>query len=90
MKVGFTDDALRDLDEILHHISTNYPGVYAVFETPSARHCHAHRYSAGKRARSAGMSGAFAAALAQNPVANFAITTMIATCMVPCTATTRT
>jgi toxin ParE1/3/4 len=32
MKVGFTDDALRDLDEILHYISLNYPGVYGPFE----------------------------------------------------------
>jgi toxin ParE1/3/4 len=32
MKVVFTDDALRDLDDILHFISTNYPGVYAPFE----------------------------------------------------------
>ena len=32
MRVVFTDDALRDLDEILHFISTNYPGVYAPFE----------------------------------------------------------
>ena len=33
MKVVFTDDALRDLDGILRHISMNYPGVYAPFET---------------------------------------------------------
>jgi toxin ParE1/3/4 len=33
MKVVFTDDALRDLDEILRYISMNYPGVYAPFET---------------------------------------------------------
>ena len=28
MKVVFTDDALRDLDEILLYISMNHPGVY--------------------------------------------------------------
>lgn len=33
MKVVFTEDALRDLDEILHYISTNYPGVYGPFES---------------------------------------------------------
>ena len=33
MKVVFTDDALRDLDEILQFISANYPGVYSPFET---------------------------------------------------------
>jgi plasmid stabilization system protein ParE len=27
MKVVFTEDALRDLDEILQYISTNYPSV---------------------------------------------------------------
>ena len=32
MKVVFTEDALRDLDEILHYISTNYPSVYGPFE----------------------------------------------------------
>ena len=32
MKVVFTQDALRDLDEILQYISTNYPGVYGPFE----------------------------------------------------------
>jgi plasmid stabilization system protein ParE len=32
MKVVFTEDALRDLDEILQYISTNYPGVYGPFE----------------------------------------------------------
>lgn len=33
MKVVFTDDALRDLDEIFHYISLNYPTVYGPFET---------------------------------------------------------
>jgi plasmid stabilization system protein ParE len=28
MKVVFTDDALRDLDEILQYISAIYPNVY--------------------------------------------------------------
>jgi plasmid stabilization system protein ParE len=32
MKVVFTQDALRDLDEILQYISINYPGVYGPFE----------------------------------------------------------
>lgn len=32
MKVVFTDDALRDLDEILQYISKNYPSVYGPFE----------------------------------------------------------
>ena len=35
MKVVFTQDALRDLDEILQYISTNYPGVYGPFENES-------------------------------------------------------
>ena len=33
MKVVFTDDALRDLDEILQYISEHYPAVYRQFET---------------------------------------------------------
>ena len=33
MKVVFTDNALRELDEILHYISLNYPAVYRPFET---------------------------------------------------------
>ena len=33
MKVVFTDDALRDLDEILQYISQHYPLVYEPFET---------------------------------------------------------
>ena len=33
MKVVFTDDALRDLDEILQYISEHYPSVYRPFET---------------------------------------------------------
>jgi len=32
MKVVFTDDALRDLDEILQYISQHYPLVYEPFE----------------------------------------------------------
>ncbi len=32
MKVVFTEDALRDLADILHYISTNYLGVYGPFE----------------------------------------------------------
>ena len=32
MKVVFTDDALRDLDEILQYISSHYPLVYRPFE----------------------------------------------------------
>jgi toxin ParE1/3/4 len=32
MKVVFTDDALRDLDEILQYISKNYPTAYGPFE----------------------------------------------------------
>jgi toxin ParE1/3/4 len=32
MRVVFTEDALRDLDEILRYISANYPGVYSPFE----------------------------------------------------------
>ena len=32
MKVVFTDDALRDLDEILQYISHHYPLIYAPFE----------------------------------------------------------
>ena len=32
MKVVFTDDALRDLDEIFQYISANYPAVYRQFE----------------------------------------------------------
>ena len=33
MRVVFTDDALRDLDEILQFISANYPAIYGPFET---------------------------------------------------------
>jgi len=33
MKVVFTDDALRELDDILRYISTNYPGIQSSFET---------------------------------------------------------
>ncbi len=33
MKVVFTDDALRDLDEILQYISKSYPTAYSPFET---------------------------------------------------------
>lgn len=32
MKVVFTDEALRDLDEIFQFISANYPAVYRPFE----------------------------------------------------------
>jgi plasmid stabilization system protein ParE len=32
MKVVFTDDALRDLDEIFEFISAHYPAVYGPFE----------------------------------------------------------
>jgi plasmid stabilization system protein ParE len=32
MKVVFTEDALRDLDDILRYISTNYSGVQSSFE----------------------------------------------------------
>lgn len=32
MKVVFSDDARRDLDEILQYISANYPTVYRPFE----------------------------------------------------------
>ena len=32
MKVVYTDDALRDLDEILTYIAANYPTAYAPFE----------------------------------------------------------
>lgn len=32
MKVVFTEDALRDLDEILSYISQNYPAIYRPFE----------------------------------------------------------
>lgn len=32
MKVVFTEDGQRDLDEILQYISANFPGVYAPFE----------------------------------------------------------
>jgi toxin ParE1/3/4 len=32
MKVVFTDDALRDLDEIFEFISANYPTIYDAFE----------------------------------------------------------
>ena len=32
MKVVFTDDALRDLDEIFQYISAHYPAVYLRFE----------------------------------------------------------
>jgi plasmid stabilization system protein ParE len=32
MRIVFTEDALRDLDEILQYISTNYSGVYGPFE----------------------------------------------------------
>lgn len=32
MKVVFTDDALRDLDEILRYISEHYPVIYRAFE----------------------------------------------------------
>lgn len=32
MKVVFTDEALRDLDEIFQYISENYPAVYRPFE----------------------------------------------------------
>ncbi len=32
MKVVFTDDAVRDLDEILQYISGHYPSVYQPFE----------------------------------------------------------
>ena len=32
MKVVFTDDALRDLDDIFRYISENYPAVYGPFE----------------------------------------------------------
>ena len=32
MKVVFTDEALRDLDEILHFIEGNYPAILHAFE----------------------------------------------------------
>ena len=32
MKVVFTDDALRDLDEIFEFISAHYPAIYRAFE----------------------------------------------------------
>jgi toxin ParE1/3/4 len=32
MKVVLTDEALRDLDEILHFIGKNYPTITAAFE----------------------------------------------------------
>ena len=32
MKVVYTDEALRDLDEILTYITANYPTAYAPFE----------------------------------------------------------
>jgi toxin ParE1/3/4 len=32
MNVIYTDEALRDLDEILAYIATNYPTAYAPFE----------------------------------------------------------
>ena len=32
MRVVYTDDALRDLDEILTYIAANYPTAYAPFE----------------------------------------------------------
>ena len=32
MKVVYTDDALRDRDEILTYIAANYPTAYAPFE----------------------------------------------------------
>jgi len=31
-RVEFTDEAERELEEILQYISTNYPGVYSAFE----------------------------------------------------------
>ena len=36
MKVVFTDDALRDLDEILQYISANYPSASRVGSTTAA------------------------------------------------------
>jgi plasmid stabilization system protein ParE len=32
MKVSYTDEALRDLDEILEFIESNYPTILAAFE----------------------------------------------------------
>ena len=32
MRVVYTDDALRDLEEILIFIKANYPGIFAAFE----------------------------------------------------------
>jgi toxin ParE1/3/4 len=32
MKVRYTDEALRDLDEILAYIATHYPGISASFQ----------------------------------------------------------
>jgi toxin ParE1/3/4 len=32
MKVTFTDEALKDLDQILAFIAVNYPAIYEVFE----------------------------------------------------------
>ena len=51
MKVVFTEDALHDLDEILHYISTNYPSVY-VRSKSVADHRDADRHLAAKRAGS--------------------------------------
>lgn len=33
MKVVFTDEALRDLDEIFQYISENYPAVYDLLKS---------------------------------------------------------
>ncbi len=36
MKVVYTDEALRDLDEILTYIAANYPTAYAPFAVTRA------------------------------------------------------
>jgi plasmid stabilization system protein ParE len=49
MKVVLTDEALRDLDEILYFIGRNYPTVAVGFE--KRPHTLLERIGSGRRAR---------------------------------------
>ena len=49
MKVLYTDEALRDLDEILEFIELNYPTITAAFEKTGSRNRAAHSKMAEER-----------------------------------------
>jgi plasmid stabilization system protein ParE len=57
MRIVFTDEALRDLDEILDFIAARYPTIASPFQQRLKDHFATHRQLAEKRGRSRVTSG---------------------------------